>query len=482
MNTTTPSTPRLFRARLTAPLTRLRNLLARLRTQAPPPPTPEHPSVSLHRLTTTAPTHALRAVLWLLLSLVALLLIWALFAQLDIVATAPGKLVPATQVKIVQAAEAGIVREILVRDGDHVAAGQPLLRMDATLSGADAGQIARELALKRITVRAIDAALNDHPLTLRASDPPALYAQVSAQFNARLQTLNDSIAQEQQAATRARSERLAAGQVRDKLHATLPTVRQSAEGFTRLQKEGFVGELMANEKKRELIEREQDLKAQESTLQALDAAVGQSEQRINQLRSSFRSQLLTERVEAQAHVERLQQEQTKQGFRTALLELRAPQSGVVQNLATHTPGAVVQPGTALLTVVPQGDTLRAEAALANEDVGFVEAGQRVKLKLAAYPFQKYGFIEGRVLNISADAQEPDAARHTVGTTPSGAPPLTYKAVIELDTQTLVLPSGQHLTLTPGMAAMTEIHQGRRTVMEYLLSPVQKVAAEAGRER
>lgn len=441
----------------------------------------EQPSVSLHRLTTTAPTRALRAVLWLLLGLVSLLVLWALFAQLDIVASAPGKLVPATQVKVVQAAEAGIVREILVREGDAVTAGQVLLRMDATVSGAEAGQIERELALKRLTVRAIDAALKGTVFSAQAQDPPGLFAQVHAQFNARQQALNDALGQEQQAAARARSERLAAVQVRDKLQATLPTVRQSAEGFTRLQQEGFVGELMANDKKREYIEHQQDLKAQEATLQALEAAVAQSEQRMAQLRSSFRSQLLNERVDAQTAAERLQQEQTKQGFRSALLEIRAPQNGVVQNLATYTPGAVVQAGLALLTVVPQGDTLRAEAALANEDIGFVEAGQRVKLKLAAYPFQKYGLVEGRVLTISADAQEPDAAARATGTA-HAAPPLTYKAVIELDAQALALPNGGHLALAPGMAVVAEIHQGKRSVMEYLLSPVQKVAAEAGRER
>lgn len=438
------------------------------------------PSISLHQLTTTAPTGALRVTLWTLLALVAVLLAWTLTAKLDIVAVAPGKLVPASQVKIVQAADAGIVREILVRDGDRVAAGQTLLRMDATLTGADAGQIAHELALKRITVRAIDAALGGRALAAQAGDPPALFAQVSAQFFARRQALNDAVLQEQQAATRARGERLAAQQIRDKLHTTLPVVRQSAESFAKLHKEGFVGELMANDKRREAIEREQDLKAQEATLHALDAAIAQAESRIAQLRSNFRSQLLTERVEAQAVVERLQQEQAKLGFRTALLELRAPQDGVVQNLATHTPGAVVQPGTALLQVVPKGDALRAEAALANEDVGFVEVGQRVKLKLAAYPFQKYGLLEGRVVQLSADAQEPEAAAKATGA-PNVTPPLTYKAVIELEAQSLTLPSGGRLALAPGMAATVEIQQGRRTVMEYLLSPVQRVASEAGRE-
>jgi HlyD family secretion protein len=422
-------------------------------------------------------THAL---LWTLLALVAVLLAWALLARLDIVAVAPGKLVPLTQVKIVQAAEAGIVREILVLDGARVEAGQTLIRMDTTLAGVDAGQVARDLALRRITLRAIDAALRgEHPAARANGDPPGLFAQVNAQFAARRQALEDSVRQEQQAAARARGERLAAEQVRDKLRATLPVVQQSAESFARLQREGFVGELMANEKRREAVEREQDLKAQDATLHALDAAIAQAEQRSVQLRSAFRSQLLNERIEAQALVERLQHEQARLGFRSALLEIRAPHDGIVQNLATHTTGAVVQAGTALLHVVPTDDALRAEAALANEDVGFVAAEQRARIKLAAYPFQKYGLIEGRVIQISADAQDADAAARATGAI---AAPLTYKAVIELATQSLVLPSGERLPLAPGMAITAEIHRGQRTVMEYLLSPVRRVTAEAARER
>jgi HlyD family secretion protein len=421
-------------------------------------------------------THAL---LWTLLALVAVLLAWAMLARLDIVAVAPGKLVPVSQVKIVQAAEAGIVREILVLDGARVEAGQPLIRMDTTLAGVDAGQVARDLALRRITLRAIDAALRGEHPAARAGDPPGLFAQVNAQFAARRQALEDAVRQEQQAAARARGERLAAEQVRDKLRATLPVAQQSAESFARLQQEGFVGELMANEKRREAVEREQDLKAQDATLHALDAAIAQAEQRSVQLRSAFRSQLLNERIEAQALVERLQHEQAKLGFRSALLEIRAPHDGIVQNLVTHTTGAVVQAGTALLHVVPTDDALRAEAALANEDVGFVAAEQRARIKLAAYPFQKYGLIEGRVIQISADAQDADAAARATGAI---AAPLTYKAVIELATQNLVLPGGERLQLAPGMAVTAEIHRGQRTVMEYLLSPVRRVTAEAARER
>ena len=113
----------------------------------------------------------------------------------------------------------------------------------------------------------------------------------------------------------------------------------------------------------------------------------------------------------------------------------------------------------------------------NEDVGFVATGQAVKVKLMAYPFQKYGLVQGTVEHVGADAQAADSQRAATGLAPQ-----SYKALVRLDSQELVAASGERLRLTPGMAVQAEIHQGRRSVLEYLLSPVQKVAGEAARER
>jgi len=436
----------------------------------------------LREIESTPPARALAALLWALVALGGALLAWALIARLDIVATAPGRLVPVSQVKLVQSAEPGIVREILVRDGERVAAGQLMLRLDATIAAADAAAVAGELMLRRITVRAIDAELDGRQLLPVQGDAAAVFGQVQAQFAARRQALLDALAQEAQAGARARSDLLAARQVRDKLSATLPVLQQSADSHARLQKEGFVGELFAAEKRRELLEREGDLKAQEATVEALAAAVAQSERRREQLRSGYRAELLRERVDAAATVQRLEQESQKSGLRAQLMEIRAPYDGIVKDLGVHTQGAVVQAGSQLLQVVPTGDTLRAEVLLANEDIGFVEIGQPVKLKLAAYPFQKYGTLEGRVVQISADAIAQSEAARASGTNPMAAPAQTYKAVIELAEQGLRLPGGRVLDVAPGMTVIAEIHQGRRTVMEYLLSPLQRVAMEAGRER
>lgn len=130
----------------------------------------------------------------------------------------------------------------------------------------------------------------------------------------------------------------------------------------------------------------------------------------------------------------------------------------------------------LLNLVPVNESLLAEVLFKNEDIGFVQKGQAVQLKVAAYPFQKYGLLQGRVQTLAPDAQPAQAP--TPATSPGQASaPQGYRALIQLNTQRL-----QDLPLDAGMQVVAEIHQGRRSVMEYLLSPLKQVAAQAGRER
>jgi HlyD family secretion protein len=141
---------------------------------------------------------------------------------------------------------------------------------------------------------------------------------------------------------------------------------------------------------------------------------------------------------------------------------------------------VVAPGTILLTLVPQDEPLQAEVWVANPDAGFVRAGQPVKIKLAAFPFQKYGMLDGRVRQVSADATD---SKDINGGRPNavGEVPLQYRALVAL-TDAHIERDGQRFDPMPGMQVNAEINLGSRSVLEYLLSPIQKVAHEAGQER
>lgn len=312
-----------------------------------------------------------RAVLYAVVALCSLMLLWAIFGKLDVVAAADGKLVPQSYVKIVQPAEAGIVSDILVKEGDLVRAGQVLLRLDSTLSVADSRSLASDLALKRLTLRRIDAELGGRQLNALTGDHPTLLGQVQLQSDTRSQAYRDALAQEAAVRERTAQDLKAAQETLHKLKATLPSYQQSAEAHRKLVNEGFLSQLAGNEKEREAVEKAQDLKAQMATVNGLAAAIGAQDKKIAALTSNYRSQLLTERTEIMGSLLKLEQEEKKAGFKETLTELKAPQAGIVKDLATTTKGAVVQPGMVLLTLVPKGEVLLAEVQVKNEDIGFV---------------------------------------------------------------------------------------------------------------
>ena len=207
----------------------------------------------------------------------AALVVWATFGKLDIVAVAEGRLVPASQLKIVQPPEQGIVREILVREGERVAAGQPLMRMDSHIADADLSVVQQEFALRRLQLRRIDAELADRPLERDGGDPPALFAEVEAQWAANRRALEDGLAQERSVLDRAKQNRAAAAEVKAKLEQTLPHYREQERAYEKLARDGFAGSLAAREKQRERIEKEQDLRSQGHALESAEATIAQSE-------------------------------------------------------------------------------------------------------------------------------------------------------------------------------------------------------------
>ena len=434
----------------------------------------------LLRVQQQAPSPLPRVVLYGLLSLLAVMIVWAFVGRLDVVATAQGKLVPQSFLKIVQPAEQGIVREILVKDGDTVAKGQTLVRMDTRLSDADKSVVENELRMRGLQLRRIDAELSGVPPARLREDDAVLFAQVEAQYRARKQAYRDSVDTEKSLLAKSQQDLQVAQEIEGKLSKTVPIYREQAEGWDKLAREGFAGKLMALDRQRLYVENAQDLRAQAHNIASLRAGVAQSVTRLAQITSNYQQQLHNERVEAEAQRHRALQELDKQQHRSGLLELKAPQAGIVKDLATHTPGTVVAPGTILLTLVPQNEPLVAEVWINNADAGFVLPQQKTRVKLAAYPFQKYGMLDGAVRHISADAQEKSNE-------PGAAKPFqesAYRALIALN-----VPSGNHLVsqgaklqLAPGMLVNAEIHLGTRSVIEYLLSPVQKLTHEAGRER
>ena len=424
-----------------------------------------------------------------LYAVVALLLItagWMVFGRLDIIASADGRLVPQTYVKIVQPADAGIVEQILVQEGQHVTAGQILMRMDTHIADADTQSINGELTLRSLQLRRIDAELGGHEMARLPGDPDDLYRQIESQLHDHRQAYAESLSQAQEALHKAEHDYEAAQQELVKLKEVTPILKLQADAYENLGKDGYAPQVTVRDKTREYLEKAQDLNAQQDTVASQSAAVEEARRNLAWITSKYRSDLQNERVEAVGNYRKLQQDWAKQEHKNELLELRASQDGIVKDLATHTTGAVVSPGTVLLSLVPDSEALVAEVSVKNDDVGFVYPHQKVKIKLAAYPFQKYGMLDGEVLHIGPDASNADNAQATSNkdpsTIPDQTPPqLTYKALVALSGQSLHA-RGEDLKLVSGMQVTAEINQGKRSVLEYLFSPIQKTLQESGRER
>jgi hemolysin D len=428
-----------------------------------------------------------RLVLYTMLALFAVLLVWATFGRLDIVAVAQGKLVPETFLKVVQPSDAGVIKEILVKEGDEVAAGQVLMRMDTSVSTSDRKVLDTDFQLRSLQLRRIDAELKGVPLIKRSQDGPALFAQVEAQYRSHRLAYQDALDAERAALTKAQHDLKSAAEVESKLKQTLPIFVEQEKGWDTLAREGFAGKLMALDRKRSRIETEQELQAQSQSVQGLKSAIAQSEKRIAQITSNYHQQLHNERIDAESQHNKLDQDIAKHTYKHGLLELRSPQAGMVKDLATHTTGTVVSPGTVIATIVPHNEPLVAEVWVTNLDAGFVIPRQEAKIKLSAYPFQQYGMLDGVVRYVSADASDKAGDNNSLAQSnatdkPSaGQSPLSYRTLLALNSTELVT-RGQRFKLAPGMQVSAEINLGTRTVLQYLLSPIQKNLHEAWRDR
>ncbi|MDA0225015.1 MAG: HlyD family type I secretion periplasmic adaptor subunit, partial [Proteobacteria bacterium] len=389
-----------------------------------------------------APSPLPRFVLWSVAILFAALCGWALVGRLDVVAVAEGRLVPATQLRIVQPTEAGVLRELRVAEGERVRAGQVLARMDTSLAGADAVALEAEAAHRRLQLRRIESELQGTPMSRTAEDAAPRWTQVDAQREARVRAHQSALGEERAMVERARRELDAAAATRSKLAASLPLLIEQVQAFEKLAKDGFAGRLMLQQRTRERIEAEQDLAAQDHRVAGARAAIEQSERRLGQTVAAYRAQLRAEAIEADRALSQTRRELEKLRHRAHWAELRAPADGVVKDLATHTPGSVLAQGTVLMTLVPANEPLLAEVWLDNHDAGFVQSGQAVRLKLAGFPFQKYGMLDGKVREVSADASE---------RTPQGAAAarFAYRARVALASQVLDARGTRH-ALLPGM--------------------------------
>lgn len=426
-------------------------------------------------LTETPVSPTARWTMRIIIAFFCVALLWACLGKLDIVAVAPGKTVVDSRTKVVQPAEAGVVRRILVRDGQMVRKGQLLIELDATATGAEHAQADEALVNARLAVLRLDAlrqsldsgrsprlAANPDLPAVRIEREQALARSQFDTYQAKCHGLQASVAQRR---AELRTTEATIGPLDES--ARISAAR--AADYGKLVEGKYVGRHEYLLREQERIAAERDLATQRNRVQEIRSALSAAEEELRVLISETRQQTLDQLRQATEQVAQLTPEVAKTDQRDRLMALHAPVDGMVQQLAVHTVGGVVTPAQPLLAVVPSGEALEVEATVLNKDIGFVRPGQAVTVKVESFPYTRYGYLTGTVASVSYDAAQDEQLG------------LVFPARILLDKPVLEI-DGVLVRLTPGMSLSAEIRTGQRRVIDYLLSPLRQHTGESLRER
>lgn len=425
----------------------------------------------------TPPSHTARQIMWGTVTFVVIALIWATFGKLDIIAVAHGKVVPAGQVKVVQPYERAVVKRLLVRDGMQVKKGQLLIELDASELGAEQQKVRSSHAnalLAAARARALlGAARKEAMMVALLQDIPSVTPEQLLEANGLLaseyQAYRTQLMTLDAEASHLQAQQATTQETLGKLQALYPLQEQRVADLKRLLDQNYVPRHQYLDEESRRTEMAKEMDVQRRRLSETNTLVTYQHEQRRATVAEFARRTREQLMQAEQQLAQLGQDTIKLDSRSALLQLRAPVDGTVQQLAVHTEGGVVTEAQPLLVVVPAHEQLEIDAMMENKDIGFVNKGQRAEVKIEAFPFTRYGTLEGKVINVSLDA----VADEKRG--------LLYQTKVMID-QAWIGAEGKRMPLVPGMAVMVEIKTGKRRIIDYFMSSVLQHGSDSVNER
>jgi len=413
----------------------------------------------------------LRILIGVLVAIIGIAFLWSVFGHVDEVAVAPGKIIPRGYVKVIQPESKGVVKQINVKDGQTVKKGDLLIELDQTISGAELSRIKKEVAYYNLEIDRLLAEMSNTPFTPQPnpdlddkdlSFQMSLYMSRTADFNSKMAVAQHSVNQGEASAHVARVNR-------DKYAALYEIARDRESRLDQLLVQNAISTFTVLEYRGRRIELEQNLAAQEGEIARAEAALAQSRESMQSVvmerNRDITAKMVEDRKTLQVALETLKMANEK----NRLARLTSPIDGRVTQLAVHTIGGVVTEAQPLMVIVPADVTLEVEAWVANQDIGFIYSGQPAEVKVETFNFQKYGYLDAHVTEISPDAiEDKDKGR-------------VYRVTLQLDRDYLIV-GDKKVYLGPGMTVSAEIKTREKRIIEFFLDPFRKYQSEGLRER
>jgi len=397
---------------------------------------------------------------------------WAWWAQIDEVTRGQGTVIPSSQVQVIQNLEGGILKAILVKEGELVEAGQILLRIDDTSFAASLGEQKAAFyslmgQIARLTAESEGSALEFPPELLAEARQVAVNERKL--FNARRADLKSQLGILRKQVDQRRQELIELRGLLKQNRSGLVLLEEELQMTEPLVRNGVVPKINLLRLRREVNDLEGLINGTILALPRSKSAVQEATRRIEERYLNFRSEALRELNAQKAEFAQVEQAILAAKDRVLRTDLRSPVRGIVKQMNIRTIGGIVMPGMNLMEVVPLDDTLLVEARVLPADVAFLKPGQKATVKLTAYDFSIYGGLDAELVRISADTIVDERGESY------------YQIIVRTDKSELVH-HGNVLPIIPGMVASVDILTGRKTVLDYLLKPILKARNRALTER
>lgn len=411
--------------------------------------------------------------LLLMAALIGAFVVWASVFEIEEVTRGQGRVIPSTQLQVVESLEGGLVRTIHVREGDLVEQGQVLMQIDDTSFASQQGELQeREGALlaekQRLEAEAMLAETLSFPEDLVAENPLATAAEMDV-FLSRRDQLSREVAVLSDQLTQRESELAELVALQDKRRKMIAPLSEEQALTEKLTETGAVPQIELLRLNSRLAELEGDLAVGQATGVRVAAAIDEVHGEIAATQSAYVLEARQRLARLQVELAIVQETLTAANDRVTRTQLRSPVRGTINRLNVTTLGAVVQPGEPVAEIVPADDGLLIEASILPSDVAFITPDAVASVKISAYDYLVYGALSGQVVRIGAD------------TITDGEGGEFFRVIVRTDENHLG-DADDPLPISPGMVAGVDIQTGRKTVLDYLLNPLRRAQAEALRER
>lgn len=414
-----------------------------------------------------------RTILWMVFVIVVIGIVWASWAELDEVTRGIGKVIPSSQIQVIQNLEGGILSALYVQDGDTVEQGQVLLQIDDTRFSSSLRETQLQFWALKAKAARLAAESNSKPFEApqgMLENYPALVEQEQGLFNSRqteLQT-NRSILSKQAEQIRQEIKGLKVKSAR--LKRNLSLVNKELDLSRPLLEAGAISEVEILRLEREVSELEGELETARLTIPRTKSRLEEAEQKVSEILIRFKNEAHAELNGVLAELSQLEETSIALKDRVTRTAVRSPVKGTVKQVKINTLGGVIQPGMELMEIVPLDDSLLVEAKVGPKDIAFLHPGQKAIVKLTAYDFAIYGALAGKVEHISADTIKDEHEQESY-----------YLVRVRTD-KTDLGNQDKALPIISGMQAEVDILTGKKSVLEYLFKPLLRAKERALRER